>query len=194
MSGPSTHRELIERLSRRRFLGVAGTAAAATLFPGLAACGGDDEASSGGGGGGGGDEKITLTWWDYFNDANEKAVKERIAAYKKVNPNVTIKRTYQPFADLKQKLLQGATAGELPDIVVIDNPDHQSFAALGVLADLTDQVKEWGQEGEYFEGPWKSTVYEKKNYGVPDNSNCLDAVGQHALVKRRRDAGELGRA
>ena len=92
-------------------------------------------------GSGGGDGKITLTWWDYFNDANEKAVNQRIAAYKKAKPNVTIKRTGQPFADLKQKLLQGATAGELPDIVVIDNPDHSSFAALGVLADLTEQVK-----------------------------------------------------
>jgi multiple sugar transport system substrate-binding protein len=183
MSGPSTHRELIERLSRRRFLGVAGATAAATLFPGLAACGGDDEASSGGGGGGGGDEKVTLTWWDYFNDANQKAVEERIAAYTKENPNVTIKRTYQPFADLKQKLLQGATAGELPDIVVIDNPDHQAFAALGVLADLTDNVKEWGQESKYFEGPWQSTVYEEKNYGIPDNSNCLTLWGNTALVK-----------
>src|SRR3954463_13671347 len=161
-------------LTRRRFIGVAGAAAASVLAPGLAGCAGGDSGggSSASGGSGGGGGKITLTWWDYFNDANEKAVNERIAAYKKVKPNVTIKRTAQPFADLKQKLLQGATAGELPDIVVIDNPDHSSFAALGVLADLTEQVKAWGQEGEYFEGPWKSTVYEGKNYGVPDNPNC----------------------
>ena len=161
-------------LTRRRFLGAAGAAAATVLAPGLAGCAGGDSGggtSSGGGGGGGG--KITLTWWDYFNDANEKAVNERIAAYAKVKPNVTIKRTGQPFAELKQKLLQGATAGELPDIVVIDNPDHSSFAALGVLADVSEQVKAWGQESAYFEGPWKSTVYEGRNYGVPDNSNCL---------------------
>jgi hypothetical protein len=140
-------------LTRRRFIGVAGAAAASVLAPGLAGCGGGDSGGSStpsGSGGGGG--KVTLTWWDYFNEANEKAVNERIAAYQKVKPNVTIKRTGQPFADLKQKLLQGATAGELPDIVVIDNPDHSSFAALGVLADITEQVKEWGQGGEYFEG------------------------------------------
>ena len=175
-------------LTRRRFLGVAGAATASVLAPGLAGCAGGDSggsnASGGSGGSGGGGGKITLTWWDYFNDANEKAVNERIAAYKKVKPNVTIKRTAQPFADLKQKLLQGATAGELPDIVVIDNPDHSSFAALGVLADLTDQVKAWGQEGEYFEGPWKSTVYQGANYGVPDNSNCLALWSNSAMLEK----------
>jgi multiple sugar transport system substrate-binding protein len=172
-------------LTRRRLLGVAGAAAASVLAPGLAGCAGGDSGGSGtSSGSGGGDGEITLTWWDYFNDANEKAVKERIAAYKKVKPNVTIERTGQPFADLKQKLLQGATAGELPDIVVIDNPDHSSFAALGVLADITDQVQEWGQESEYFEGPWKSTVYEDKNYGVPDNSNCLALWSNTAMLEK----------
>ena len=175
-------------LTRRRFLGVAGAATASVLAPGLAGCAGGDSggsnASGGSGGSGGGGGKITLTWWDYFNDTNEKAVNERIAAYKKVKPNVTIKRTAQPFADLKQKLLQGATAGELPDIVVIDNPDHSSFAALGVLADLSDQVKAWGQEGEYFEGPWKSTVYQGANYGVPDNSNCLALWSNSAMLEK----------
>ena len=78
-----------------------------------------------------------------------------------------------PFADLKQKLLQGAAAGDLPDIAVIDNPDHQAFAALGILEDLTDRVAEWGQADAYFTGPWDSTIWQGSNYGIPDNSNCL---------------------
>src|SRR5215207_9909448 len=174
MTEQSNLHDVAESLTRRRFLGAAGVAAATVLAPGLAACGGGDSGgSASGGGGGGGGGKVSLTWWDYFNDTNEQAVKERIVQYQKLNPNVTIKRTAVPFAQLKQKLLQGATAGELPDIVVIDNPDHSSFAALGVLADVTDQVKAWGQSSKYFEGPMQSTIFEGKNYGLPDNSNCL---------------------
>ena len=56
---------------------------------------------------------------------------------------------------------------------MIDNPDHSAFAALGVLEDLTDRVKAWGQANAYFDGPWDSTTYQGKNYGIPDNSNCL---------------------
>jgi multiple sugar transport system substrate-binding protein len=167
-------------LTRRRFLGAAGAAATVAFLPGLAACGGDGDETGGGASGG----NVTLTWWDYFNDANEKAVLDRIERYKKAKPNVTIERTGQPFAALKQKLLQGATAGELPDFVVIDNPDHSSFAALGVLADITDRVDEWGQESAYFEGPFASTRYEDRCYGIPDNSNCLALWANTALVEK----------
>ena len=119
-------------------------------------------------------ESVTLTWWDYYSEgANAVAMDNQLQRYMDSHPNVTIERSAIPFGDLKQKLLQGATAGELPDIAVIDNPDHQAFAALGVLADLTDRVTEWGQASAYFTGPWDSTVYQGKNYGIPDNSNCL---------------------
>jgi multiple sugar transport system substrate-binding protein len=168
-------------LTRRRLLGAAGAVATTALLPGLAACGGGDGGSSSKSGGGG---KVALTWWDYYNEANERAVKDRIERYKTKNPNVTITRTAQPFAQLKQKLLQGATAGELPDMVVIDNPDHSSFAALGVLTDISDQVKSWGQRSEYFEGPFNSTVYQGKVFGVPDNSNCLALWANTALLKK----------
>jgi multiple sugar transport system substrate-binding protein len=170
-----------EVLTRRRFLGAAGAAAATVIAPGLAGCGGDDGGGGSASGGGGGN--VTLSWWDYFNETNEQAVKDRIAAYKKVEPNVTINRTAVPFAQLKQKLLQGATAGDLPDIVVIDNPDHSSFAALGVLADITDHVEAWGQASQYFEGPMESTIYEDRNYGIPDNSNCLTLWANTTVLK-----------
>jgi multiple sugar transport system substrate-binding protein len=120
-------------------------------------------------------DTITLTWWDYYgvDGANSVAMDNQHARYMESHPNVKIERTAIPFGDLKQKLLQGATAGELPDVAVIDNPDHQAFAALGVLTDLTERVTAWGQASSYFDGPWASTVYQDKNYGIPDNSNCL---------------------
>jgi multiple sugar transport system substrate-binding protein len=118
-------------------------------------------------------DAVTLTWWDYYDGSNADALEAQLATYKDVAPNVTIERTYIPFADLKQKLLQGAAAGDLPDIVIIDNPDHQAFASLGVLEDVTDRVTAWGQASAYFEGPWNSTVFQDRNYGIPDNSNCL---------------------
>lgn len=118
-------------------------------------------------------EPITLTWWDYWSDANATAVEAQINRYMALHPNIRIERTSINFGDLKQKLLQGATAGELPDLVVIDNPDHQAFASLGIFEDITDRVAEWNQAEGYFSGPWDSTVFQGKNYGIPDNSNCL---------------------
>jgi multiple sugar transport system substrate-binding protein len=117
---------------------------------------------------------VTLRWWDYYAEgANATAMQNQLQRYMDAHPNVAIERTPIPFADLKQKLLQGAAAGALPDVAVIDNPDHQAFAALGILKDLTERVTAWGQADAYFTGPWNSTIWQGRNYGIPDNSNCL---------------------
>src|SRR5437879_4992064 len=154
------------RMSRRAFiaktaaLGIS-TSAAITL---LEACGGA--------GGSAGSGPVTLTIWDYFNPPGAGYL-QLLADYSKAKPNVKLQRTAIPFADLKQKIIQGAAARQLPDILVIDNPDHQAFSSMGILADLTSQISSWGQGKEYITGPWTSTTWKNKNYGIPNNSNCL---------------------
>ena len=120
-------------------------------------------------------EAVTIAWWDYMDpeSANGTAVDNQLQKYMEAFPAVKVEHTFIPFADLKQKLLQGAAAGQLPDIVIIDNPDHSSFSSLGVFADVTDKVTAWGRADTYFPGPWASTMFQGKNYGIPDNSNCL---------------------
>jgi multiple sugar transport system substrate-binding protein len=89
------------------------------------------------------------------------------------NPSIAVERSEIPFDEFRQLLIQGALAGDVADVVLIDNPDFHAFAALGVLADLTEQVDSWGESDLYFPGHWSSTVYQGANYGVPVFSNCL---------------------
>jgi multiple sugar transport system substrate-binding protein len=119
-------------------------------------------------------EPVKVALWDYNNsESTVKALTKLIEDYQNAHPNVKVERTYVPFADIKNKLLIGSAANELPDIVWIDNPDHQAFAASGILADITKEVQAWGQADKYFKGPWSSTMYKDKNYGVPTSSNNL---------------------
>lgn len=104
-----------------------------------------------------------------FNDAQVA----QIQRFNDSHPNIKIERSAVNFEDFVQLLLQGAAAGELPDIALIDNPNFHGFAALGVLADLTQNVSAWGEADLYFPGHWGSTVYQDVNYGVPCFSNCL---------------------
>lgn len=123
---------------------------------------------------GGGGEQVTLEWLDYFGTLPEtdQAISDAIAAYEEEHPNVTINRTTVGFADLRPQIIQGAASGTLPDIMIIDNPDHQSLAAQGALADITEYASDWEGADQYFEGPWQSTLYEDANYGVPFESNA----------------------
>jgi multiple sugar transport system substrate-binding protein len=118
--------------------------------------------------------QVKITWWDTMTtEASVTALTKIISDYEKAHPNVKIERTYVSFADIKNKLLLGSVGNQGPDIVWIDSPDHQAFAAAGILADLTKEIKEWGQADKYFDGPWSSTMYKGKNYGVPVGSNNL---------------------
>lgn len=121
-----------------------------------------------------GEDVVTLTWWNSVDDdAEAKALDDLVAKYEEANPNINIERSYVPFADIKNKLLTSSVASELPDIVWVDNPDHQAFSAANIFADVTKEVEAWGQADQYFDGPWSSTTYKGKNYGVPVSSNNL---------------------
>lgn len=115
---------------------------------------------------------VTLQWWDYYNETAQAGVEELIAAYEAANPDVNIERTYIGFGDLKARIIQAAATGTMPDLLIVDNPDHQAMAAQGALADLTSYIGSWPSSDQYFEGAWSSTVYEDKNYGVPYDSNA----------------------
>ena len=74
-------------------------------------------------------------------------------------------------------------SNELPELVIVDNPDHASFAAMGVFEDITARVKKWGQLGKFFKGPVQSAVYNGKNYGLPLYSNCLALFYNETALK-----------
>src|SRR5699024_9122842 len=101
------------------------------------------------------------------------AIEEIIDKYESANPDVEIERSYVPFSDIKDKLLLGSASDELPDIVMLDGPDHQSFAASGVLQDITDEVNDWGEIDQYYDAPLSHVIYDDKYYGIPAGTNNI---------------------
>jgi multiple sugar transport system substrate-binding protein len=181
-------------LTRREFLRRTGLTAAGVYVLGPLACAPDDEDDPEA------PEALTLDWWDYFaTGPMAVAMPALLDAYMDENPHVAINRRDIPFADLKPTLLRAGAADTLPDVVVIDNPDHQAFAALGFFADIDDQVDEWGEGDVYFDGPWASARYQDRQYGVPQGSNCLalfynERMLDEAGVEPPTDWDELERA
>ncbi|MFC5468578.1 ABC transporter substrate-binding protein [Cohnella suwonensis] len=119
-------------------------------------------------------EQKKLTLWFYFEGKDRfDKIKTLTDGFAKQNPNVEIEPVYVPFADFKKRLSVGLAASELPDLVIIDNPDHAAYAAMGLFADITDKIADWPDKDQFFPGPWKSASYEGKQYGVPLGSNNL---------------------
>jgi multiple sugar transport system substrate-binding protein len=167
-----------KKMSRRDFFKVGGVGAAG-LF--LASKGLTSRAQN--------DAPTTISIIDPWAGAPglNAAQDAQIQRFMESHPNITVQRSDIVFGDFRQLLLQGATAGELPDIVLIDNPDFHAFAALGVLEDLSESITAWGEAEQYFPGHWSSTVFQGVNYGVPVFSNCL----QLYINKQMREAAGL---
>jgi len=125
-----------------------------------------------------------LVMWAYWdNPAQQKIVTDVMTEFNKSQSDVEVSFEYVPFSNFRQKLLIGLAANDMPDLVAIDNPDNAGYAALGAFADISDLVKDWDGNGKFFPGPWKSTLYNGKQYGVPLNSNCLALYYDKAALK-----------
>ena len=136
-----------------RKLAIALVTAAATL------------ASAGCGGTSAGDDS-TLTEMDYYNTDPLVSALPKLLDSCGQQAGVTIKRQVVP--DLRTKVLQLVGSHDVPDLVLLDNPDLQQIAATGALADLS---------GLSTDGLYPNVVaagrYQGKLYGVAPGVNAL---------------------
>lgn len=115
-------------------------------------------------------EKQTIDVWYYWeNEKHQEILNSELAKFNESQDAIEATAKYVPFADFKKQLSIGATASELPDIVIIDSPDHASYAEMGIFADISGKV----DTSEYYEGPMASCTLNDTLYGIPFGSNCL---------------------
>lgn len=113
-------------------------------------------------------DDITL-WYYWETEGHQKALDEMIATYNESQDAYNMTAKYVPFADFKKQLSIGASASELPDLVILDSPDHASYASMGIFADITGKF----DVSTYYEGPVASATLDDTLYGVPFGCNCL---------------------
>jgi multiple sugar transport system substrate-binding protein len=118
-------------ITRRKMLAIGLVATAAT---GLASCG--PNASKGSRDGSDGDTAMRFTWWG--NSVRDKLTRQAIAAYKKVEDGVTIEGENGDWDGYWDKLATQTAAGDLPDIVQMDEGRLMEYGSRGALLDLAD--------------------------------------------------------
>ena len=113
--------------------------------------------------------------WTYYGDTGPAAACVKTAAedYNASQSKYVLKIRNLAFTDFNQQVTTAIAADATPDLMIVDNPDNARYAAAGALADLTDKVKAWGQGDQFLPGPWNSTIWDGKNYGIPLGSNTV---------------------
>lgn len=113
-------------------------------------------------------QELTL-WYYWETEGHQQALNEMIETYNSSQSDYSLTAKYVPFADFKKQLSIGASASELPDLVILDSPDHASYASMGIFADVTGKF----DVSNYYEGPVESCSMDGSLYGVPFGCNCL---------------------
>lgn len=121
------------------------------------------------------EEPVELVFWHYYEEGSSlsKNLQKLFDRYHEENPNVTIRMEIKQFSDLKQDLMIAAVTGGLPDLVYIDNCDTVSFAAMGILADLSDAFADYADFDDYFPAIMDCCKYDGKLYAVPALTNAI---------------------
>jgi multiple sugar transport system substrate-binding protein len=121
------------------------------------------------------DAPKNISIWHYFEHEAE-ALNKLADDFNKLHAaeNVHLTATFMAREELMNQYTIGAVSGQLPDIGMVDSPDHASYIALGVFEDITDELQAWGQLDQFYPGPLSSTMDANgRIYGLPNNSNCL---------------------
>lgn len=114
-----------------------------------------------------------ITFWHYMTpDRDGLYLTKMIDQFNESQDRIKVNYQYIPREELMKQYTIGVVSGELPDCGMVDNPDHNSYASMGVFEDITELVNSW-DGADFIEGPLNSCIYEDKIYGLPFGNNCL---------------------
>lgn len=115
-----------------------------------------------------GAEPVTI-WYYWETEKHQITLDKIIQDYNASQDKYAVTAKYVPFADFKKQLSIGASADELPDIAVLDSPDHASYVAMGIFEDITGKY----DVSNYYPNTINSCTIDGKLYGIPLAVNCL---------------------
>ncbi len=117
--------------------------------------------------------KTEITFWHYMSEDKEgKYVNEAVDEFNNSQDKIHVTAQYLPREELMKQYTIGVVSGELPDCGMVDNPDHNSYASMGVFEDITELYDSW-EDANFMEGSINSCYYDEKLYGLPWGNNCL---------------------
>lgn len=119
-------------------------------------------------------EKLVL-WSYYETDAQKESLNQLIAGFNNSQDKYLMTWEYVPMTEFSKRIAIGITESQLPDLVIIDNPDMPSYIELEVFEEITNYITQ-GEIDQYYESVWQSVEQGGKIYGVPFCTNNLALI------------------
>ncbi len=131
-------------------------------------------------------EKIVL--WSYYETEEQQSGLDMLVLEFNLSQD-TYEASWEyhgPVTEFNKQLAIAINEKQLPDMVIIDNPDMRNYVEIGLFEDITAQMIKRKDMNEYFPSVIGSVIYDNKYYGVPFccnntaliyNKDMFDAAG-----------------
>ena len=151
---------------------IAALTASLALVASATACSSSSSSASSGG-------KVTLNYgiWD---QTQEPAMKQIVAAFEKQNPNITVDIQVTPYTDYFTKLQTAASGGSAPDVFWMNGPNFQLYASNGQLMSLSNAGIDTSDYPSSMVNLYK---YNGTQYGVPKDFDTVGLWYNKAIFK-----------
>ena len=121
------------------------------------------------------EQKEKLVIWSYYEtQAQRTGLNELVKSFNQSQNEYEVEWEYVPMTGFVKGLSSAYTENKLPDMAILDNPDTLPLIQLGMFEDITEQVKNWNLEEEYYRSILDTVKYEERYYGLPLNQWYLD--------------------
>ena len=98
------------------------------------------------------DEKEQLLIWSYYEtEAQANGLDKLTASFNESQDKYQVSWEYVPMTEFDKKISRAYTEQELPDVVIIDNPDMKKFIQLDMFEDISKYTSTLNLDTDYYE-------------------------------------------
>lgn len=133
-------------------------------------------------------EPVTLRLQNWFGDSDMEDWQVGLNMVKERFPHINVALEFVPYDDTVTRTLVGATAGDLPDIIMCSTDHTPTLITSGMLMDVTpniaadgdvdtDDIAEGIAEGFHMFDRWWGFPYDMSTFGIYYNKAMFDEAG-----------------
>lgn len=132
------------------------------------------------------EEREEIVLWTYYETKMQKAsMDELVNGFNGSQEDYHLTWEYHgPVTEFNKRLAIAITQNQLPDMVILDNPDMPSYIKMDKLEDITEEVKKLEKLDEYFPSAVKSVKSEGRYYGLPFCCNNVVLIYNQDILKK----------
>lgn len=129
--------------------------------------------------------KKEIVLWTYYETNMQKAsMDELVSGFNESQEEYHLTWEYHgPVTEFNKRLAIAITQNQLPDMVILDNPDMATYIEMDKLEDITEHIKDIEELRQYFPSAMKSVTAEDRYYGLPFCCNNVALIYNKDILK-----------